>query len=476
MMTITFCIILSIIIAVLLWRWFVQHKQVMELRQKTDFAVSSESLVKIEFNVKNDLGAIAANFNTIGNRYKSKKDEVTQMGSLKEEHQALSGKVNLIESSISQITLITDIGKDITSSLGLTEILEKVFKYIYSSMVAEEVHLLIQKNDQKIYYVITSKSIQLIPNGEWTNHPDNVLNWSFANNKELVLQDAIHNYEQYVFSKIKLYDTREAASVVSFPFGFNTEQTGSIAVLCTKQNALDQYHLDFVKSLASYIAVAIDNSNLFEELDDEKKKSEKLLRNILPEEIATELKERGSIEPKQYHHVTVLFTDFVNFTGISSQMTATELVQEIHQNFTAFDAIMEKHGLEKIKTIGDAYMAVCGLPHERTNHAECAVRAALDIQAYMFKNGGKFQIRIGLNSGPVVAGVVGVKKYAYDIWGDTVNVASRMESNSEAGKVNISGSTYELIKSEFVCEHRGKIPAKNKGEIDMYFVTANPPI
>jgi adenylate cyclase len=194
------------------------------------------------------------------------------------------------------------------------------------------------------------------------------------------------------------------------------------------------------------------------------------LRNILPEEIATELKEKGSIEPKQFNHVTVLFTDFVNFTGISSQMTPTELVQEIHKNFTAFDAIMEKNGLEKIKTIGDAYMAVCGLPHERADHAQCAAKAALDIQQYMRQNGGKFHIRIGLNSGPVVAGVVGVKKYAYDIWGDTVNVASRMESNSEAGKVNISGTTYELIKNEFICEHRGKIQAKNKGEIDMYFV------
>jgi class 3 adenylate cyclase len=168
--------------------------------------------------------------------------------------------------------------------------------------------------------------------------------------------------------------------------------------------------------------------------------------------------------------VTVLFTDFVNFTGLSEKMTPTELVHEIHRNFTAFDAIIEKHGLEKIKTIGDAYMAVCGLPVEMADHAQRVVAAAKDIQHFMETSSNKFQIRIGIHSGPVVAGIVGVKKYAYDIWGDTVNTAARMEQNSEAGKINISGATYELVKREFSCEHRGKISAKNKGEIDMYFI------
>ncbi|MES2559501.1 MAG: adenylate/guanylate cyclase domain-containing protein [Bacteroidota bacterium] len=202
----------------------------------------------------------------------------------------------------------------------------------------------------------------------------------------------------------------------------------------------------------------------------EKKKSEALLLNILPSEVAMELKQTGEAIAKQYNHVTVLFTDFVNFTGISEQLSPTELVAEVHKNFTAFDAIIEKHGLEKIKTIGDAYLAVCGLPNETENHAQQVVRAALDIQLFMSQNGNKFQVRIGINSGAVVAGIVGVKKYAYDIWGDTVNTASRMESCSEAGKINISGATYELIKHDFRCEHRGKITAKNKGAVDMYFV------
>jgi class 3 adenylate cyclase len=207
-------------------------------------------------------------------------------------------------------------------------------------------------------------------------------------------------------------------------------------------------------------------------LAEEKKKSDDLLLNILPEEIAEELKENGVSKARHYNDVTVLFTDFVGFTTISQQLSPTELVEEIHKNFTAFDAIIGKHKLEKIKTIGDAYMAVCGLPNESIDHAQRVVNAALDIQTYMNQNGNKFQIRIGINSGAVVAGIVGVKKYAYDIWGDTVNTAARMEQNSEAGKINISGSTFELIKDEYDFEHRGKIKAKNKGEVDMYFVNS----
>lgn len=204
-------------------------------------------------------------------------------------------------------------------------------------------------------------------------------------------------------------------------------------------------------------------------LQKEKQKSDDLLLNILPSEVAEELKLSGQSAARQYNHVTVLFTDFVNFTGLSEQMTPTELVAEIHQNFTAFDAIIEKHGLEKIKTIGDAYLAVCGMPNESIDHAQRVAKAAIDICDFMANQNSKFQIRIGVHSGPVVAGIVGVKKYAYDIWGDTVNMASRMESSSEAGKINISAATYELIKDEFTCVYRGKINAKNKGEVDMWY-------
>lgn len=207
-----------------------------------------------------------------------------------------------------------------------------------------------------------------------------------------------------------------------------------------------------------------------EKLAEAMKKSDDLLLNILPQEVADELKETGATPARQYENVSVLFTDFVNFTGLTEKMTPTELVREIHRNFTAFDAIMEKYGLEKIKTIGDAYMAVCGLPNEIEDHALRILEAAKEIRQYMEQSGSLFEIRIGIHSGAVVAGVVGVKKYAYDIWGDTVNTAARLEQNSEPGKINISGTTHELVRHKFPCEYRGKIKVKNKGEIDMYFV------
>ncbi len=210
----------------------------------------------------------------------------------------------------------------------------------------------------------------------------------------------------------------------------------------------------------------------------EKEKSEKLLLNILPFEVAEELKTKGHAEAQLMDEVTVLFTDFKGFTQLSEKLTPKELVAEINECFSAFDHIMQKHGVEKIKTIGDAYMAAGGLPTANHTHANDVVHAALDIQKFMLthkkqkETAGElyFEIRIGIHTGPVVAGIVGVKKFAYDIWGDTVNTASRMESSGEVGQVNISQTTYELVKEEFACTHRGKIAAKGKGEVDMYFV------
>lgn len=211
----------------------------------------------------------------------------------------------------------------------------------------------------------------------------------------------------------------------------------------------------------------------------EKNRSEQLLLNILPAEIAEELKTKGSADAKLIDEVTVIFTDFVEFTQLSEKLSPKELVGEINEIFSMFDNIMQKNGIEKIKTIGDAYMAAGGLPTANSTHAYDVVNAALEIQQYMQEHKVKkaaegkaiFEIRIGIHSGPVVAGIVGIKKFAYDIWGDTVNTASRLESNGEAGKVNISGSTFALVKDKFTCKHRGKVNVKGKGEIDMYFVS-----
>lgn len=209
---------------------------------------------------------------------------------------------------------------------------------------------------------------------------------------------------------------------------------------------------------------ALDN------VEEKRKKSDELLLNILPAEIAQELKTNGSSMARQYDEVTIMFIDFVNFTGISEKLSPKELVSSIHESFTAFDKIIEKYNIEKIKTIGDAYLAVSGLPRENKRHAHSITLAALEIRDYMAKSKSEFQIRAGINSGTVVAGIVGVKKFAYDIWGDAVNIAARMEQNSEVGRINISKETYLLIKDDFKFEYRGEIAAKNKGKIDMYFV------
>jgi class 3 adenylate cyclase len=211
-----------------------------------------------------------------------------------------------------------------------------------------------------------------------------------------------------------------------------------------------------------------------------KSRSDELLLNILPAEVAEELKNKGSTLAKQFENVTVMFTDFHNFTQISEKLLPQELVNEIHTCFKAFDQIIEKYGIEKIKTIGDAYMCAGGLPVSNQTHAYDVVSAAIEIKEFMQKHSeerlaqGKelFEIRIGIHSGPVVAGIVGIKKFAYDIWGDTVNTASRLESCSEKGKVNLSGTTYEQIKhiGIFRVEPRGKIEAKGKGAIEMFYV------
>lgn len=209
----------------------------------------------------------------------------------------------------------------------------------------------------------------------------------------------------------------------------------------------------------------------------EKEKSDQLLLNILPVQVAEELKEKGHSRPKSYDAVSVVFTDFSGFTMISEQLSPAELIEKLDAIFLEFDLIVERNGLQRIKTIGDAYMCACGLPELDAEHALKAVQAALEMRDFIQRFNEelaaglpKWNIRIGVHSGPVVAGVVGIRKFAYDIWGDTVNTASRMESSGEVGKVNVSGTTHQLVKGQFHAEHRGKIYAKNKGEIDMYFV------
>lgn len=213
-------------------------------------------------------------------------------------------------------------------------------------------------------------------------------------------------------------------------------------------------------------------------LDEERRKSDNLLLNILPESVAHELKEKGTTTPVRYGQVTVMFTDFVGFTTISERLSPDELIHELSNNFCYFDTITKVYNLEKIKTIGDSYMLAGGIPHPNSTHHFDCMLAALQIKKFMntLKTRHKEQglpfwdFRLGMNTGPLIAGVIGEMKFAYDIFGDTVNVASRMESHGAVGEINISQSTYDLVKEYFDCEYRGNINIKGKGSADMYIV------
>lgn len=286
-----------------------------------------------------------------------------------------------------------------------------------------------------------------------------------ANDKKI--QSIQFNYElEKKEDKIELLETDKAlqdAIIQKQKFVKNTFIVGFIFILLV---AFETFRNYFMKLKTNKL------------LDRQKDEIENLVLNILPAEVANELRTEGSATPRSYEDVSVLFTDFKGFTQIAEGLTPRELVEELDKFFIAFDEITERNNLEKIKTIGDAYMCAGGIPSRNDTHPIDTVNAGLEMQEYMrytnairaSKNQLIWGLRIGIHTGPVVAGVVGKKKYAYDIWGNAVNIASRMESSGEADRLNISAATFELVKDNYNCEFRGKIYAKNVGDIDMYFV------
>lgn len=208
-------------------------------------------------------------------------------------------------------------------------------------------------------------------------------------------------------------------------------------------------------------------------LNEEQKRSEKLLLNILPAKIAALLKVSDETIAERFDSVSVLFADVVGFTQLSSRMDAAELVELLNEVFSYFDVLAERYGVEKIRTIGDNYMVAAGVPEPRPDHAQALARLALEMLEYVGQYPGRerqLQFRIGINSGPVVAGVIGQRKFQYDLWGDVVNVASRMESHGKPGEIQISRNTYELLPEEFLCQPRGRIEVKGKGQMETWFL------
>jgi class 3 adenylate cyclase len=301
---------------------------------------------------------------------------------------------------------------------------------------------------------------------------------------------ALENYRQFVFYKDSISSERAKEKITNLitqrelairdkeiKIGLQQIEIDRLAVAKKRNERF--FYIAGILVLLVVIGIVYRNNRMQQRtnrlLAIEKEKSENLLLNILPAEVAVELKEKGTASAQHFDQVTVLLTDFVDFTRAAEKLSPQQLVDELHSCFKEFDGIISKYGIEKIKTVGDAYLAVSGLPVANAAHAVNMVSAAKEICAFMKLRKEQlgvdvFEVRIGIHSGSVVAGIVGVKKFAYDIWGDTVNTAARMEQNSTAGKINISQSTFDLVKSKFNCTYRGELEAKNKGKLAMYFV------
>ncbi|MBL4586939.1 MAG: tetratricopeptide repeat protein, partial [Flavobacteriales bacterium] len=351
-----------------------------------------------------------------GNR-KGMASTMTNMGLI---YAALGDYTKAIEYGKRSLTIAQEVGAVITIGEA-ANLLYKTFKTTHHNSDALEMHEL---------YIAMRDSIL-----------------SEENQREVLRQEYKYTYEKEALSDSLVFAKKEAVK--------NLEIEKQQADIERQRIALGAT----VGGLLLIVALAFS-------IHRGKKRSDELLLNILPEETAKELKQKGYADAKQFDQVTVLFTDFKGFTQIAEKLNPKELVAEIDECFKAFDLIMEKYGIEKIKTIGDAYMAAGGLPVPNSTNPESVVKAGLEIRDWMLARarnsspsgrlgGAAFEIRIGIHTGPVVAGIVGIKKFAYDIWGDTVNTASRMESSGEVGKVNISETTYQLVKDQFTCEYRG---------------------
>lgn len=238
----------------------------------------------------------------------------------------------------------------------------------------------------------------------------------------------------------------------------------------------------FILNIGTVSAIAIfllayfvsQKNQLFALLQNEQVKSENLLLNILPKEIAAILKNESRTIADHYNDASVLFADMVGFTPLSAELPPVEMVELLNEAFSYFDSLLDKYAVEKIRTIGDSYMVASGVPRGRPDHAQSLVHMALEIRDFIathtFRNGRRVSFRIGINSGSMIGGVIGKRKFVYDVWGDAVNIASRMESHGLGNAIQITGATYELIKDEFICEPRGAVSVKGKGEMEVWLV------
>ncbi|MCS6905041.1 MAG: adenylate/guanylate cyclase domain-containing protein, partial [Bacteroidia bacterium] len=396
-----------------------------------------------------------------------------------EQSKIIQQKAEELQISYNNVTLLSRIGQELTASLDQEDIFSTLYRYINQLMIADIFGVFIyypEENCLEFTYLLENNQ-RLESFKIDVDKVHHLSTWCLRNKKEILMEDYSQQYYLYI-PRINILSGETPGSVIYVPLLLEEKILGVITVQSYRKKVYTNYHLDILRTLAAYTAIALDNANAYNAVEKQKAISDNLLLNILPAETASELKTTGKATPHTYELVSVLFTDFKGFTKIAEKLTAEEIVRELDRCFQYFDEVMDKHNMEKIKTLGDGYMSAGGIPMPNKTNPIDAVLAGLELQNFMKKvnaekqanNQPFWELRLGIHSGPLVAGVVGKKKFAYDIWGDTVNTASRMESSGEAGKVNISQDTYELIKDFFDCTYRGYIEAKNKGKVAMYFV------
>ncbi|MCB0735884.1 MAG: GAF domain-containing protein [Bacteroidetes bacterium] len=460
----------------------VLKKRIEELKTKLRSSTESQPPRVVQFDRNENLSEIGNYFNQLIEAYNTVLETNRNLEKRAGEVELYREKLRDLETNASQISLLTEVGQRITGSLELEQVLVTIFNYVQSSMSTSEMNLVYtERGALQAYSIAQGNSINDISAKAETE----LVKWVFGNGKPAIIQNADKDYHQFVQRPIVTSNGAKAQSVVAVPLISQQKVNGVLVIFGANENAFQQHHLDFIFSLASYLEVALDNAKVYALLDEEKDKSEKLLLNILPQTVAEELKTHGKAQAREFKNASILFTDFKGFTAASSTMTPTELVEELNAIFKGFDEICARNGVEKIKTIGDAYMAAVGVSDggnendDAAKNAEILANTALEMILFLklrkLKNeqNGKlgFEMRAGIHSGPVVAGVVGLNKFQFDIWGDSVNTASRMESNGLVGELNISSTTQELLKNtDFGFEKREEIQVKGKGNMTMYLV------
>ncbi len=398
---------------------------------------------------------------------------------------------DLVESTgktLEMINKLNEFSRKMNSTENLDEILDHIFTYIHENFAVQRIALaLVDTGKNELY----RHSSSVGGAGYRTTLPESRddSRISLADDQSLVGK-VYRRRKPFYYRRVmnlenkydrELVEQYNAQSALIVPLVIRDE---TIAILLFSNFSrvlnLSKNDIEKISKFCEQIAGAVYSSILFKKIEDEKDKANELLLNILPRKTAEELITHGSVEPLFYDQVTILFTDFQDFTKIAAEMLPNELIDELDGYFFQFDQIIERNNLEKLKTIGDSYMCAGGLPEMNYTHAIDVCRAALEIASFMSQiedirrpqNLPVWKLRIGIHSGPTMAGVIGKKKFAFDVWGDTVNIASRMESGGIPGRINISEDTYNLVKDYFDMEHRGLMQVKNRGEMNMYFLNS----